>query len=421
MVEKLTTKNCIIACQDGLIYSSPAHVPSISSCNISSAINVAVDGMSTSFTFQEPTMSNSISTMASVTFFGCVGGIDIDNSNPFSKSLILNKTLQFVESPLVNPFIISSRDSNSAQIFHNNNISFFERGNNRSTYVMVSPSDEPSPSSRKFFQLFLGTLRAFRLKPTNKSVSFFPQGFNFVTIKNILGSDSEIIHAQVHPKNFRMLIRSFGIFLGECKSKIMLTSGLSKKAFSNFPVVKIIKSVFGNRNRDFNSPVDSGNTQNIILERETSRRIISDRNIINDRNPSFTFQYTTSHLNTGDSELRRQSCLSQRRIDEGMEFDIVFNSKSSSILDTILKPLFIEVDSIDYDFINFYFNRNASNQHKKDSYFDFINVIKLNNSVIPSPNKLSGLLTSDKILMIIVTNISVASYGLVNIHRNFTF
>ena len=381
-MEKLTTQNCIIACQYGAIYSTPAHVPHIASCNIPCSVYVGLDGMSTILTLLKSRMSYSISSETPITFFRSVGRININNPNSFSKSFVFDKLLKFIESPLVNPFIVSSRNSNSTQIFHNNNISRLQTGNNRSTYVMVRPSHKPSPSSRKFFQLLSRTLRAFGLENTNKSVSTFPQGFNFVTIKNILRSDSEIINAQVHPKNFGMLVRSFGIFLSECKSKIMFASVFCKETFSNFPVIKIIRSVFRNRNGNFNSSIDSSNAQNIVLKRETPRSVVSDRDFIDDRIPAFTFQYTTSHLNTGCRKLSRKSEISQFRINERMQFDIIFNSENPSIVNTILKPLFVEVDSIDYDFSNFNFNRNTSNQHNNNSYFTFINISKLNNSEI---------------------------------------
>jgi hypothetical protein len=60
-----------------------------------------------------------------------------------------------------------------------------------------------------------------------------------------------------------------------------------------------------------------------------------------------------------------------------------------------LKPLFIEVNSVDYDFVNFNFNGNTSNQHclniKNQNY---LNLTK--NSAIPPLNKLGGLLVSDR-------------------------
>ena len=407
-MEKLTTQNCIIACQYGAIYNTPAHVPSISLCNIPCSVYVGLDGMSTILTLLKSRMSNSISSETPITFFGGVGRIDINNPNSFSESFVFDKLLKFIERPLVNPFIVSSRNSNSTQIFHNNNISRLQTGNNRSTYVMISPSHKPSPSSRKFFQLLSRTFRAFGLENTNKSVSTFPQGFNFVTIKNILRSDSEIINAQVHPKNFGMLVRSNGVFLSECKSKIMFATTLSKQTFSNLPVVKIIRSIFRNKNRNFNSSIDSSDTQNIIRKRETPRSVISNRDFIDDRISSFTFQYTTSHLNTGCRKLSRESEISQLRINERMESDIIFNSKNSSIVDIVLKPLFIEVDSINYDFSNFNFNRNTSNQHHV--YFknqDYLNLSILPNSsknsklnsAIPPTNEFMGILASNKIIM----------------------
>ncbi len=255
MLEKLNTQNCIIACQDGLIYNSPAHIPSISLCNIPCSVDVGVEGMSTNLTFKEPRMSDSISTMTSITFFGSVGRIDIDNSNSFLKSLIFNKTLELSKSPLVNPFIVSGTFSDSRQILHNNNISLFNFGNNRNTDVMICPSHKPSPSPRKFLQLLSRTSCAFRLKITNKSVSLFPQGFNFATIKNIVGGDCKIIYPQVHPKNFGMLVRSYRVFLGECKSEVGFIFLSIKQTFNNFPILKILQSIIRNLNRDFNPTI----------------------------------------------------------------------------------------------------------------------------------------------------------------------
>jgi len=136
MAEKLTTKNCIITCQNRLVYNSPAHIPSISSCNIPCSINVRVNGMSTISTFKESRVPNSIPTMASITFFGGISRINIDNSNSFFKSLIFNKVLKLSKSPLVNPFVIFSSVPNSSQVLHNNNISTFQRGNNRFAYYL---------------------------------------------------------------------------------------------------------------------------------------------------------------------------------------------------------------------------------------------------------------------------------------------
>ena len=331
--------------------------------------------MSTIPTFKESRMSNSIPIMASITFLGCVGRINIDNSTTFFKSFIFDKVLKLSKRPLVNPFIISSRDSNSTQIFHNNNISLIQTGNNRKTDVMVSPTHKPRPFAREFFEFSLGTSGAFALEFTNKFISLYPQGFNFVTIKNIFGSDCEIINSQVHPKNFRMLVRSFGAFLRECEGEIGFIFLSVEQTFNNFPIIKIFSCIFRNINRNFNSTLDGRDTQNIMFERETSRSIISDRSSINQRFSFSLFNNPTSHLNTRSRELSRKSKFSQFRINKGMEFNIITNSQSPSIFNTILKSLLIQVKSINYAIINFNFNRNTSNQHCKDSSnSDYLNV-----------------------------------------------
>lgn len=387
MLEKLNIKNCIIACQDGLIYGSPAHVSRIASCNISRSINVRVNGMPTISTFLESSMSRSISPMTPITFFGSVSRINVDNPYSFSESLVFYKALELVESPLVYPLIISCSLSDTTQIFHNNNITFIQIRYNRSTYVMISPTHKPRPCSRELFEFSLGTSGAFALEFTNKFVSLYPQGFNFVTVKNIFGSDSEIINPQVHPENFVMLVRSHRSFLGECECEVRFIFGLGKQTFNNLPIFKIFQSIVRNLNGNFNSTLNSRDTQNIIFKRETSRGIVSNRNIIDNGAFTFTLQDSTSHFYTGSRELSRKSNSSKFRINMRMEFNIVIDSKQSSIINTILKSLLVKVNSINYNIINFNLNRNTSNQHNNSTDSDYLNISEADNS---SPQLIEG-------------------------------
>ena len=399
MAEKLTTKNCIITCQNRRVYDSPAHIPSISSCNIPCSINVRIERMSTILTLKESRMSSSISTRTPIAFFGCISRINIDNPYSLFQSLIFNKVLELPKSPLVNPFVVPSRLSDSSQIFHNNNISHFQRGNNRFAYLVVSPTHKPIPFSRELFEFSLGSFCAFGLKFTNKPISPLSQGFNFITIKNIVGSDGEFINSQVHPKNFTMLVRSCGAFSGECKSKIMFIFRLSKKAFNNLPIFKIFQSIIRNRDRNLNSTFESRNTQNIIFKRETSWSIIPNRSPID---KGFTFSFldnSTSLFNAGDRELRGQTYAPQIIINKRMEFDIVPNSQFPSFINTELKPLLIEFDSLQDNLTNIQLNRNTSYQHCRNlSNSYYLNVSEGLNSAIPPTNKFVGLLASNTIL-----------------------
>ena len=355
--------------------------------------------MSTIPTFKESRMSSGISTRTPIAFFGGISRINIDNSNSFFQSLIFNKVLELSESPLVNPFVVSSRLSDSSQVLYNNNISAFQRGNNRFAYFVVSPTHEPIPFSRELFEFSLGSLGAFGLEFTNKPISPLSQGFNFITIKNIVRGDCEFINPQVHPKNFTMLVRSFGAFLRECKSKIMFILRLSKQTFNNIPTLKIFQSIIRNTDRNFNSTFKSRDTQNIISERETSRSIIPNRSPINKR---FTFSFlnnSTSLFDTRDRKLRGKSKSSQIIVNKRMEFDIIPNFQFPSSINTELKPLLVEFDSLQDKLINIQLNWDTSNQHGKDlSNSDYLNISEGLNSAIPPTNKFVGILASNKIL-----------------------
>jgi len=366
MLEKLNTKNSIIRREIALAYDSTAHIPNISLCNIPCSINVTIKRMPTIFTFKETRMPNSISAMASVTFFRGIGRVYIDNPNSFFKSFILDKVLELSESPFVNPFIVSGRLSNSSQVFHNNNISIFQFRNNRFADIVISPSHKPRPDTREFFKFSLGCPRAFGLEFTNKSISLLSQGFNFITIKFIIRCDCEFINPQVYPKNFAMMVRSFGAFSGECESEIMFFFGLSEQTFNNLPIFKILRSIIRNFNRNFNSALNSGDRENIIFKREGTRSIISDRSSVDKRFVFCFFNHPTRLFNTRNRELRRQSHFSQILINKGVEFDVIPNSHFPSNINTILKSFFVEFNSFQNRIINLQLYWNASNHHCKE-------------------------------------------------------
>ena len=403
MLQKLNIQNGIITRQnDGLVYCSPAHIPHIASCNISTCSKVRIKRMSTRFTLNKTRMSNSIPVMTPVTFFRGVSRINIDHFNSLSKCFIFDKVLELSESPLVNPFIVSGGCPDVFQIFHNNHISFSQSRNNRPADIVIRPTHKPIPVSRKFFEFSSGCSGAFGLEFTNKPISFNSQGFYILSIEFIVGSDSEFINSQVNSKNPTMLVRIYGVFLGECKSEVMFFFGLSQKTFNNLPIFKIFQSIIRDFNRNFNFPINGRNTQNVILERETSRGIISNRSSFDKWLGLGFFKNPTSHFNTGSRKLSRKSNFSKFRINKRVEFNIIFDSQFPTILNTILKSLFIEINSINYNFINFNFNRNASNQHCKDiGNSPFINfshhsrvVIfnELNGNGIPPTDEAVGIL-----------------------------
>lgn len=346
--------------------------------------------MPTSFTFNKSPMSNSISVMTDTTRLGGISRINVNNSNPFSQSLIFNELLKFKERPLVNPFIISCRFSNSFQIFHDDDIATIQTINNIFTDIVITPSHEPSPASRDSFQLSLRSLCAFTLKNRNEFVMFDPQLFNIFTIEFPLGGNSNFIDPEVNAQNSVTMLRKLGIFPEECKSKIIFSFIFSKETFSQFQFIKILQSIIRNLNRDFNSSCDSRNTQNIIFERKTPRRIIPNGNFIYNWIRFGFFNKATSLFNAGYRKLRRQTKFSQLSINERMELDIISNIHSPSNINTMLKSLFIKFNSINNSFINFNFNRYTSQHGKISKDSNYLNILE--DYGIPPNLKRSGIL-----------------------------
>ncbi len=320
----------------------------------------------TTQTLKKTRMSGSIQTSTPITRLGSVFRIDINNPNSFSQSFVFDKLLHLEKCPLVNPFVVFSCSSNSLQIFHNNNISTIQTFNNTLADVMITPSHKPFPSTREFSQLPLSRFCAFRLESRNKFIMLNPQLLNVLSIEFIVGCDCEFINSQVHPKNFTMLVRSYGAFSGECESEIIFFFRLSEQTFSNFPI-KIFQSITRNFDRNFNSTINGGDAQNIIFKTETSRSIISDRNSIDNWIRLCFFNHSTRLFNTSDRKLRGQSHLPQILINKRMEFNIISNLHTPSSINTMLKSLFIQLNSFNYQIINLNLNWNTSNQHCKNT------------------------------------------------------
>jgi hypothetical protein len=333
MAKKLTTKKCIIICQEGLVYSSPANVPHIAFGYISRTVKVGVNGMSTNFILKESCISFSQFSVASVTKLRGVGGIDIDYPTSLHQRFIFDKTLQLSESPFMHPLIISTISSDVGQIFHNDDISALQVINNLFRDVVVSPSHKPSPTSREIFQFSLGSSSAFALQPTYESIMFDSFALNS-TEEFCIGSNSKIIYSNVDTKNSILEVRAIGTNVGiesEQEETFSMTID-SQQTFTNFPS-EIFNIIIGNNKRNFNSSFDSRNTQNIIFERSRTREIIPNGTMFDSRFSLSSFNNSAGLFDTSDRKLRRQSKISQIQIDKGMQSNIVFDIHSPRFVD----------------------------------------------------------------------------------------
>jgi len=326
-----------------------------------------------------------------------VSRINLNNFNSFPFSFVLDKILQLEETPVTYPIIhsFSSPDfSNSFEVFHYNFVSI-KRGNNFLANVMINPSHETSLFSRNLFQELSRTSSAFSLEFTSQEFEF---SFNLLDLRGFkelpVRSDSKIIYAEVNAKN-SMRTRNFDINLFS-KSEHKKASSLlinSQKAFTNFPS-EISNRIIGDTNIKLLPPFNRRDAQDFILERCTSRKIISHRNILDNWLSFSSFNYPASLFNTGNSKLRRQSFFTQRGIDKRMQFNIIPNFSFPSLIDTKLQPFRIKFESSNYLFSGFNFNFNCgSSPHCNNiKNQDYLNLLE---GISPPTTEVMGIRNAD--------------------------
>jgi hypothetical protein len=305
----------------------------------------------------------------------------------------LDETLQLEETPIANPIIHSPSEissSNPLEIFHYN-LASIKIINNLFADFMINSSHKPLLSSRNLLEKFSGTSCAFALEFTSQEFEFPFNLFDFRGVEKLpVRSDSKIINPQVHTEN-SVRTRTNGAFLGECEQEETFTFGNSQKAFINFPTKIGFVTIWNNKG-NFNPTFDCGDTQNIILETETSGSIISNGTELNNRFCLGFLNKPTSLFNTRDSQLRGQPYGSQILINKGMEFDIVSYSHFPSSINTDLHTFLVDSNSIN-NFL-FWFNSNfscCSGSHRNTNNPLYINLTKLNNEAVFLLPTMNGL------------------------------
>lgn len=287
--------------------------------------------------------------MADRTLFGSISRINIDNSTSFSYSFIFNKVLQLPESPLMHPSVISCGSSDVAQIFHHNSASIRNTINDSLAYIMVSPCHKPSPFARDFSQMSLSRFGAFGLKFTNQFIMLNSECFNLFPEEHLGGCNSEIIYSDIDAKNSVLETRAFDInIFRESEKKETSSFGIyPKQTFSNIPS-KIFFVTIRNDKWNFNSSFDCGYTQDIVLERSTTREVVSHTNSVDYWLGFSLLDNSTGLFNTGDSQLALQSTIPEMLVNEWMELDVIPDMLIPSSIDTELQPFTINFESFGY-------------------------------------------------------------------------
>ena len=283
---------------------------------------------------------------------GCMERINFNYFNPFSDCFILDKILQLEETPIMQPVVHSftlSQFSNPFKVLYNNRMSI-KVIHDLLTDVMIAPSHKPFFSSRNLLEKLSAGTSAFTLKLGSQSFEFEFCSFDAIGAEKLLvRSNSNIIYSDINAKNSVLEVRAFSIdIFGECEHEKASAFFInSQKAFINLPSEVFFVTIWDSE-RNFDSPFDCGNAQDVILHRDASGEIISHRTELNDWLSLSLLNNPTGLFYAGNSKLRRQSSFSERLIDKRMELNIIGDSSSPSLINTELQGLMINFQSPDY-------------------------------------------------------------------------
>ena len=276
---------------------------------------------------RKTTKGTSTNLSTSMADLGSVIRLNPNNFDTSSFGFVLDKALQLVETPITNPIIqslASSLFSYSFEVFHYDLVSF-EVGNYVFAYVVVNPSHVTCFSAANFFQQSLGGSSAFGLKSRTQVFEFPLDLLNFRRVVEFaVACDCEVVYSEVNSENrsMRSIVHSFDLFGEREQKETSAFSVNTQETLTNFPIGEVFFVTFRNCDVEFLSVFEQSQTQNIIIERSRTGKVVTDRS-----SPYLWFgfgflDYTTSLLDTSYGELCRQS-LSDVCVNNGVKFDII--------------------------------------------------------------------------------------------------
>ncbi len=311
-------------------------------------IQISIKGITT-MAYKE-TFGTRTNLSAFGTGFATLERTNLNNFNSFSLSFILNKFLQLVEVPSMQPEIKSFSFSNISYsfevLYHNNScLAVFH---NLLTYQMVPVSHKPFLTTTKLLQKALRASCAFSLQFISQSLEFQSFELNLSCIEKLLvGSDSYIVYSNINAENLRIQTFSINLF-GKSKQEEASSFFVNlQQTFSDIPV-EILFVTFWNGNLKILPSLDSCQTQDIIFKGSRTRKVISYTYSVDSWLTFSPFNHSTSLFNTSYSQLSLQSSFTQRFIDKRVKLNIITDFPLPSLINTELQSLSIEFESFDY-------------------------------------------------------------------------
>ena len=241
----------------------------------------------------------------------------------------------FTLSQFSNPFKVLNHNGMSIKAIHD-----------LLANVVIAPSHKPFFSSRDAFQKPSAGTSAFTLKLGSQSFEFEFCSFDAIGAEKLLvRSNSNIIYSDINAKNSVLEVRAFSIdIFGECEHEKASAFFInSQKAFINLPSEVFFVAIWDSE-RNFDSPFDCGNAQDVILHRDASGEIVSHRTSLNNWLSLSLLNNPTRLFDTGNSKLRGQTSLSEGLIDERMELNIINYSSSPSLINAELQSFMVDFE-----------------------------------------------------------------------------
>jgi len=219
------------------------------------------------------------------TGLGGIVWINIDYPDTLTAGLVVDKSLQLVESPVVgqpvqNLAFSLTFDSHSVpdsiEVFHNYTVSLIEWFNYSLAYPMVDVGHKPSLPTTCSFEFSSGRTSAFGLKLPSQPVEISKLSLNSLEELPIAGN-CEVVDSDINTNSLACATINVNVSRNNDIQK-QLSFPVDKLCRSYSPV-EVSFEVSGNLNRDFESPTNGGKANHVRPEREGTS-IIPNREII---------------------------------------------------------------------------------------------------------------------------------------------
>lgn len=236
--------------------------------------------MITGVTMEETRFTDSIERLTMTASLGSVAGIDVFDADTVSDCFIFDELLELIITPSAKHAVEPSASTlalDTLEVLHYNSSCCAVVPDNIFTDDVVHISHKQFLPATETFEVSLGRLCAFTLETATESIDTFESGLH-ATIESPVGCNSEFAYTNINPDQV-CAESEFNVFGNKNMYEIIFTF-LNDVSPACSPI-DILQEVFRDLNGDFESAVNSGNTDNAFIEfRPEVADVVSDRNVL---------------------------------------------------------------------------------------------------------------------------------------------